>query len=209
MPRPPSYLLQVASSAIAVTGCLWASTQWAAAMLGNQPALGPSWITLAGWPVYKPWQLFPWWLAFDAQAPMIFAEAGAIAAFGGVLSSLIAFGGAARRTSQSKTLTTYGSARWADTSDVAKAGLLGNKGIILGAYDGGERRRNSAYKSLIYICLFERRFQFVARFAASAIAHRAVLSRNEFHRGADIASVFISLVVDFTSPCSLDGNPNT
>ena len=54
MPRPPSYLLQVASSAAAATGCLWASTQWAAAMLGNQPALGPSWMTFLGWPVYKP-----------------------------------------------------------------------------------------------------------------------------------------------------------
>ncbi len=136
MPRAPSYLLQVASSAVAATSCLWASTQWAAAMLGNQPALGPSWITLAGWPVYKPWQLFPWWLAFDAQAPTIFAEAGAIAACGGVLSSLIAFGGAARRASQNKTLTTYGSARWADKSEIAKAGLLGDRGIVLGAYDG-------------------------------------------------------------------------
>ena len=134
MPRAPSYLLQVASSAIAATGCLWASTQLAAARLGNQPALGPSWITLAGWPVYKPWQLFPWWLAFDAQAPTIFAEAGAIAACGGVLSSLIAFGGAARRASQNKTLTNYGSARWADKSEIAKAGLLGNSGIVLGAY---------------------------------------------------------------------------
>ena len=136
MLRAPSYLLQVASSAVAATGCLWASTQWAAAMLGNQPALGPSWMTLAGWPVYKPWQLFPWWLAFDAQAPTVFAEAGAIAACGGVLSSLIAFGGAARRASQNKNLTTYGSARWADTSDISKAGLLGDRGIVLGAYDG-------------------------------------------------------------------------
>ena len=66
-------------------------------------------------------------------------------------------------------------------------------------------RRNCTYNILIYLNLFERRFQFVARFAASAITRRAVLSRNEFRRrGADIASVFISLVVDFASPCSLD-----
>ena len=136
MHRAPSYLFQVASSAVAATGCLWAATQWAAAMLAYQPALGPSWLTLAEWPVYKPWQLFPWWLAFDAQAPTLFAEAGAIAVCGGVLSGLIAFGGAARRASQNKTLTTYGSARWADTSEIAKAGLLGNSGIVLGACDG-------------------------------------------------------------------------
>ena len=46
-----------------------AATQWAAAMLGYQPALGAPLVDLLGLKLYAPWQLFTWWLAFDAQAP--------------------------------------------------------------------------------------------------------------------------------------------
>ena len=46
--------------AIMIAG-LWAATQWAAAMLGHQPQLGAAWFDLFGMPVYRPWQLFPWW----------------------------------------------------------------------------------------------------------------------------------------------------
>ena len=43
-----------------VIGGLWASTQWAAAMLGYQPRLGHPWFELASWKVYYPWRLFEW-----------------------------------------------------------------------------------------------------------------------------------------------------
>jgi hypothetical protein len=76
---------------------LWAATQWAASMLGYQPALGPPLVDLAILKLYAPWQLFTWWLAFDTQAPHIFAPAGAVAALGGVLSGAFAIGGTARR----------------------------------------------------------------------------------------------------------------
>ncbi len=78
-------------------GCLWAATQWAAAMLGYQPALGVAWLDVFGVKLYAPWKLFAWWLAFDAQAPDVFARAGAVAAFGGLASGAVAIGGAARR----------------------------------------------------------------------------------------------------------------
>jgi type IV secretion system protein VirD4 len=82
---------------LAGIGCLWAATQWAAAMLGYQPALGVSWLDVFGVKVYAPWKLFGWWLAFDAQAPDVFARAGALAAFGGLMSGAVAIGGAAQR----------------------------------------------------------------------------------------------------------------
>ena len=107
--------------AIAVTlTCLIAATQWAAAMLGYQAALGAPWIDLAGFKLYAPWKLFVWWLAFDAQAPGVFARAGAVAAFGGIAAGLVAIGGAAWRAGRKQQATTYGSARWADASDVAQ-----------------------------------------------------------------------------------------
>ena len=109
------YALQIASALVLTVICLWAATQWAAAMLGYQPALGTPWIDLLGLKVYAPWKLFVWWLAFDAQAPDVFARAGAVAAFGGLLSGAVAIGGAAWRASRNSKATTYGSARWADT----------------------------------------------------------------------------------------------
>ncbi len=130
-----STVLQFALALLLVAAGLWAATQWAAAMLGFQAALGASWAELFGWPVYAPWKLFPWWIAFDAQAPDVFGRAGAIAAIGGMLGGAVAIGGTAWRASQAKEITTYGSARWADSRDVAGAGLLGERGVILGLYD--------------------------------------------------------------------------
>jgi type IV secretion system protein VirD4 len=125
---------QITSAIGLVTGCLWTATQWAAHMLGYQPALGRPWIDFLGLKVYAPWKLFFWWLMFDAQAPGVFTRAGALAAFGGIASGAIAVGGAAWRGKSNKRVTTYGSARWADFSDVAKAKLLGDRGVILGLY---------------------------------------------------------------------------
>jgi type IV secretion system protein VirD4 len=127
--------VQMTAATVLTTVCLWAATQWAAAMLGYQPALGASWIELAGIKIYAPWQLLSWWLAFDHEAPHVFARAGVVAAVGGLLSGAIALGGAARRASCRSVATTYGSARWADASDIDRAGLLDDRGVILGLYD--------------------------------------------------------------------------
>ena len=51
----------------AVVMTMVAATQWAAAMLGHQAALGAPWMDLFGFKLYAPWKLFRWWLAFDAQ----------------------------------------------------------------------------------------------------------------------------------------------
>jgi type IV secretion system protein VirD4 len=69
-------VIQVSLAGAAVLLCLAAATQWAAAMLANQPALGAPLIDLLGLKLYPPWKLFTWWLAFDAQAPHVFARAG-------------------------------------------------------------------------------------------------------------------------------------
>ncbi|MGE0022361.1 MAG: IncP-type conjugal transfer protein TraG [Hyphomicrobium sp.] len=126
---------QIASAIVLTTLCLWAATQWAAAMLGYQSALGASWIELAGLKIYPPWQLLPWWIAFDHEAPDVFARAGVLAAVGGLLSGAIALGGAAQRASRRSVATTYGSARWADTTDIEDANLLDDRGVMLGLYD--------------------------------------------------------------------------
>lgn len=130
-----SYALQAITAAGLTLICLWAATQWAAQMLGYQPALGSPVFMLADIKVYAPWQLFSWWLSFDSQVPDVFARAGAVAAFGGLASGAIALGGAAQRANRKSPATTYGSARWADASDIKTANLINDRGVILGIAD--------------------------------------------------------------------------
>ena len=113
-----------------------AATQWTAALLAYQPALGTPWLDLLGLKLYAPWKLFSWWLAFGAQAPGVFARTGTLAALGGVAAGLVASGGAAWRAGHGSSSTTYGSARWASSADVREAGLFAGKGIVLGVRDG-------------------------------------------------------------------------
>jgi len=129
-------LRSFALAALTALAGVWAATQWASLMLAQQSALGVPWIEMLGVKVYAPWQLFGWWIAFDAEAPHVFARAGALAALGGLASAAIAIGGAAWRASHGQKATTYGSARWAELSDVASAGLLGSRGVVLGLFGG-------------------------------------------------------------------------
>ena len=130
----PSMRIAVQQAVLAIGAiliCLVATTQWAAAMLGHQVALGSPWIDLLGFKLYAPWKLFPWWLAFDAQAPAVFARAGAVAALRGVAAGMVALGGAAWRASRKPRAATYGSARWANIAGVARAGLHDSRGVVL------------------------------------------------------------------------------
>ncbi len=135
-------LIQGLLAIIITTVCLVAATQWAAAMLGHQPELGTPALQLLGFKLYAPWKLFVWWLAFERQAPDVFARAGALAAFGGLAAGAVAIGGAARRAGAKSQATTYGSARWADDTDIRRANLLGEQGVVLGLHGDRYLRHN-------------------------------------------------------------------
>ena len=113
---------------------LWAATQWTAWRLGFQPQLGPPWFNLVGVPVYLPPIFFWWWFRFDAYAPSIFLEGGAIASSGGFAAIAISIGMSVWRAREAKAVTTYGSARWATRKEVRSAGLLGPDGVVLGRF---------------------------------------------------------------------------
>src|SRR5262245_18200232 len=136
MTPAPTFVLPGAIAVLLCVASLWAATQWAASMLGHQPALGPPLVDLAILKLYAPWQLFTWWHAFHTQAPDVFVPAGAVAALGcalgGVLGGAFAIGGTARWARRGSRPTTYGSARWADFCDIKKAGLLRGRGVVLG-----------------------------------------------------------------------------
>jgi type IV secretion system protein VirD4 len=120
--------------ATAVAG-VWGATQFVAWRLAFQPELGAAWFHLGDIPVFLPPAFFWWWYRFDAYAPRIFAEGAAIASGAGIACIGVAIAGSVWRAREAERATTYGSARWAGTAEIAKAGLLAERGVLLGRVD--------------------------------------------------------------------------
>ncbi|MAT50682.1 MAG: conjugal transfer protein TraG [Porticoccaceae bacterium] len=114
---------------------VWGATQWVASALGYQSRLGAPWFELLDKPVYHPWRLFDWWFFFDAYAPGVFVTGGAIAGASGLAAVVVAIGMSIWRSRQSRLVTTYGSARWAEPAEIHRAGLVGDAGVVLGQHD--------------------------------------------------------------------------
>src|ERR1700733_1227503 len=125
---------QVLAVSAVVLGFLWGATQWVACRLAFQPQLGHPWFNILGWPVYDPPAFFWWWFAYDAYARPIFVEGAYIAASGGIAAFVVAIAMSVWRAREVKKVTTYGSAHWAETSEVQQAGLLGHDGVMLGRW---------------------------------------------------------------------------
>ncbi|WP_395443948.1 conjugal transfer protein TraG [Caulobacter sp. UC70_42] len=115
-------------------GGIWAATQWVAWQLAYQPGLGPPWFRLGPWPLYPPPAFFFWWFVYDAYAPSVFVRGAFIAASGAMIGVAVAIVMSVWRAREAKKVTTYGSARWADTADIKVAGLLGDDGVMLGRH---------------------------------------------------------------------------
>jgi type IV secretion system protein VirD4 len=110
----------------------WTTTQWTAWRLGFQSELGPPWFEAPGFPVYFSLIFFWWWYAFDAYAPDIFLEGGAIAASGAFFSIIAAIAISVWRAREEQEAETYGSARWATATEIKSARLTGANGVVLG-----------------------------------------------------------------------------
>src|SRR3984893_19148622 len=127
---------QILVISLIVLATIWGATQWTAWRLGVQPQLGAPWFEGVGAPVYLPPAFFWWWYRYDAYAPTIFIEGGAIAASGGFAAIGIAIGLSVLRAREANNATTYGSARWARKNEVRAAGLLDPDGVVLGRFAG-------------------------------------------------------------------------
>ena len=125
-----------------VVASTWGATQWTASALGFQARLGEPWFVVVDYPVYLPWRLFEWWFAYEAYAPEIFEEGGAIAAAGGVAGALFAILNSVWRARQNQLVTTYGSARWASAKEIKSAGLFAAKGVFLGRLENDYLRHD-------------------------------------------------------------------
>ncbi|MEJ6011183.1 conjugal transfer protein TraG [Novosphingobium aquae] len=125
---------QVLAVLIIILASLWAATQWTASALAYQTELGEPWFSLSGYPVYRPYELFWWWFAFDAYAPQVFDKGGMIATSGGFAAIMVAIAMSVWRGRETRSSDTYGSAHWATRRDITKAGLFAEKGVVLGKF---------------------------------------------------------------------------
>jgi type IV secretion system protein VirD4 len=125
---------QILVVSLIVLAAIWGATQWTAWRLGYQPQLGGAWTQIGGTPVYPPPAFFMWWYWFDAYAPRVFVEGAIIASSGGFAAIAIAIGMSVWRAREAKEATTYGSARWATSREIRKAGLLKPDGVVLGCF---------------------------------------------------------------------------
>ncbi|MCZ4292256.1 conjugal transfer protein TraG [Hoeflea alexandrii] len=125
---------QIAIVFLIVLTTTWGATEWVAWRLGFQPQLGTPWFELAGFPFYYPPAFFWWWYAYEAYAPPIFVEGACIAASGGFLSIGAAIVMSVWRAREAEDVITYGSARWAEPKEIARSGLLGPDGVVLGKF---------------------------------------------------------------------------
>jgi type IV secretion system protein VirD4 len=133
---------QILLVSLVVLAFVWTATELTAWRLGFQLQLGTPWFELFGRPVYQPPAFFWWWFSFDAYAPHIFEEGGYIAAAGGIAAIAVATTMSVLRAREAKRVTTYGSARWAETREIREAGLLGEDGIVLGRWRRGYLRHD-------------------------------------------------------------------
>ena len=124
-------VLVVSFVAVAFLG---GATEWVAWHLAFQSQLGRPWFEVFGWPLYQPQTFFWWWFAYDAYARDIFVEGAYIAASGGIAAVIVAIAISVWLAREINRVTTYGSARWAETREICEAGLLGRDGVLLGRW---------------------------------------------------------------------------
>ena len=133
---------QLALVLVLILAGVWAATQWTAWRLAFQPELGAPWFRLGPLPVYPPPAFFWWWFAYDAYAPRVFLKGAAIAVSGGATGTVLSLALSVWRARESRSVTTYGSARWAREGEVRAAGLRAADGVMLGALRGGYLRHD-------------------------------------------------------------------
>ncbi len=80
----------------------------------------------------------------------MFDKAGTLAGASGFLGCAAAIGGSLWRARQSRNVTTYGSARWADVREVERAGMFRDRGVFLGSLDDRYLRHDGPEHVMVF-----------------------------------------------------------
>lgn len=130
--------LNIVGGVLLMLGGMWAATQYAASTLAHQPNLGAPLFDLLGYRVYVPWRVFQWDYYYGTYAPLIFFKSY-LWIFGAFfLEVFLMIALAVWRARGQRAGDAYGSARWADEKELAKAGYLDGKGVVLGQTETGK-----------------------------------------------------------------------
>jgi type IV secretion system protein VirD4 len=125
----------LATLALSFAAGLVAATQYVAAELGYQPALGRPWLAISGTPVYAPWSFVDWYASYSNRAPQIFDLGGLIFVSATFVPFLMAVG----LTRRNRPLVReFGADAWGTLHDAKKAGIIADppRGTCIGQWHG-------------------------------------------------------------------------
>ena len=119
----------------------WICTEYVAAQLGYQPALGDPLLSIGGWKLYTPIDWLGWYVRWHSLATPIVQHAFRVAGWLSLSGGFGALGFILYRTRQSRELlqgdseNLHGSAHWACAQEVEQTGLAGKgTGVYVGAW---------------------------------------------------------------------------
>jgi type IV secretion system protein VirD4 len=122
---------------------LIAANQWVGYRLAYHPGLGG--LHIGAQVIYPPWAIFTWGRDFGPAIPRTLNEGYAFVGGSFILATLMLIG--ARRLRRRIPVREIGKERWATKADMKAAGLLGDRGTIVGSaynryltYDGPEHQ---------------------------------------------------------------------
>ncbi len=130
--------MNIVGGILLMVGGVWAATQYAAVSLGHQPNLGAPLFEVLGYRIYVPWRVFQWDYYYGAYAKGVFFRSY-LWIFGAFCTEvLLMVALAIWRARGQQAGDAYGSARWAEEKELAKAGYLGGHGVVLGQAESGK-----------------------------------------------------------------------
>jgi type IV secretion system protein VirD4 len=136
--RAAGLLCLLPGAAIAFAG-LWISTQVMARLAGYRASIGHPWFIWHGVPVYRPYAFLLWFGRYNKDDPRAFSNASYYLVLGLALGFFLTVYFWKLRSRSHKKTVSHGSAHWACGSDLKKARLTDNSGVVLGKSRYGER----------------------------------------------------------------------
>jgi len=135
-PRLLALFCLIPGAGCAVTGC-WAAAQVTAKLMSYGAGLGHPWFFWYGYPVYRPHAFLLWYGYNHKYHPRLFGSAAVLAWAGLAIGCYLSLRLWMRLRKPAGKATSHGTAHWAGESDLERARLTDNNGVVLGRSTSG------------------------------------------------------------------------